>query len=340
MGPQQPGGISRALLLAMLTALGTAALVAIGGMPNPTTTTGDTIYRGADGGIQRLGIGADASVLTSINGVPTWAAASGGGLPSGTGFVTVSGGVGGVLTAESTSAAGLLDALGSTVPTSGALHHWRLSGSGPWSDLGSGASTLTATGASWQTDRPGVSIWRGGVVSVSPATGDRLSASTSIASGSDLTIAITVGARTVGDASAWGVVRALVFAWDGNTVTRNYFCVLTTAGNVYVATAVANTVVDTGSVVLDWTIPHRVTATHVQSTGAITLYVDGYSRVTATNTGTRAAITRIDVGGTPGNAFGVPTGLAVMSELLVRNTALTAAQVLTDWEDARKAMGR
>lgn len=53
----------------------------LGVSADPTTAQGDTVYRASalpDAGLQRLAIGADASVLTSINGVPTWRAASGG----------------------------------------------------------------------------------------------------------------------------------------------------------------------------------------------------------------------------------------------------------------------
>lgn len=240
----------------------------------------------------------------------------------------------------SAAASAVRGVIGPTVPTASALHHWRLTGAGPWADLGSGAATLSATGSSWLTDRPGVSIWRGGVVADSPATGDRLSASTTIASGSSLTLAITTGARTVNDPTTWSSVRWLIVAWDGSTVTRNLLCILTTAGSVYAASGVAGSSISTGSVVVDWTVPHRLVVTHVQSTGAITLYIDGYSRVTATDTGTRGALNTINVGGTSGNAFSVATGLAVLGDAQVWTSALTAAQVLTDWEAARAAMGR
>lgn len=54
---------------------------AIGVSADPTTARGDTVYRASalpDAGLQRLAIGEDASVLTSINGVPVWRAAAGG----------------------------------------------------------------------------------------------------------------------------------------------------------------------------------------------------------------------------------------------------------------------
>lgn len=54
---------------------------AINATADPTTTRGDLVYRAvtqSDAGLARLGIGGDASVLTSINGVPVWRAAAGG----------------------------------------------------------------------------------------------------------------------------------------------------------------------------------------------------------------------------------------------------------------------
>jgi hypothetical protein len=58
-----------------------SAWVAIGGggMTNPMTTSGDTIYGGASGTPTRLGIGSTGQVLTVAGGVPTWAASGGGG---------------------------------------------------------------------------------------------------------------------------------------------------------------------------------------------------------------------------------------------------------------------
>jgi len=49
------------------------------GMTNPMTTTGDTIYSSSGSTPARLGIGSTGQVLTVAGGVPTWAAASGGG---------------------------------------------------------------------------------------------------------------------------------------------------------------------------------------------------------------------------------------------------------------------
>ena len=232
-----------------------------------------------------------------------------------------------------------LSSLGPTVSTRAALHHWRLTGGSPWSDLGSGAATLTATGASWLTDRPGVSIWRGGVVSDgSPSTGDRLSATTTIASGASLTLALTVGARLL--PITWSGGRMLLIVWDGSTVTRNLLALLTSGANVFVSSGVAGSAVVTSAVSVDWTIPHRIVVTHAQSTGAIVLYIDGVALGSASDTGSRAALDRINVGGTAGDAFGVPAALAMVGDAQVWTSALTAAQVLTDWDEARAAMGR
>jgi hypothetical protein len=48
-------------------------------LANPMTTAGDLIVAGTAGVAQRLGIGADAEVLTVIGGAPAWAAGGGGG---------------------------------------------------------------------------------------------------------------------------------------------------------------------------------------------------------------------------------------------------------------------
>lgn len=257
--------------------------------------------------------GTAGQVLTvSDAGLPHWAAASGG---------------------------SSLSSLGPTVSTRAALHHWRLTGGSPWSDLGSGAATLTATGASWLTDRPGVSIWRGGVVNDgSPATGDRLSATTTISSGASLTLALTVGARLM--PITWSGVRMLLIAWDGSTVTRNLLALLTSGADVFVSSGVAGSTAVTSAVSVDWTVPHRLVVTHNQSTGAIVLYVDGVARASTSDAGSRAALDRINVGGTAGNAFGVVTALAMVADVQVWTSTLTAAQVLTDWDEARAAMGR
>ena len=238
----------------------------------------------------------------------------------------------------SAAASAVRGVIGPTVPTSGALHHWRLAGSGPWTDLGSGASTLSATG-SWETDQPGVSIWRGGVAITSPSSGDRLSASTTIASGTSLSLAVTVGARS-DNSSTWSSVRMLVMAWNGSTATRNLLAILTSAGAVYASSGVAGSSANTGNVAVDWSRPHRLVVTHNQSTGAVVFYMDGVQVGTATDSGSRAALNEITIGGVVGNGFGVATALAAMGDAQVWTSALTATQVLADYYAARGAMGR
>lgn len=48
------------------------------GLSDPTTTTGDIIYRNSGGTLSRLGVGSSGQVLTVAAGLPSWAAASGG----------------------------------------------------------------------------------------------------------------------------------------------------------------------------------------------------------------------------------------------------------------------
>ena len=56
-----------------------SAWVAIGGgMTNPMTTTGDTIYSSSGSTPARLGIGSTGQVLTVASGVPSWATPAGG----------------------------------------------------------------------------------------------------------------------------------------------------------------------------------------------------------------------------------------------------------------------
>lgn len=316
-----------AATIALMTSIGTAlttantqseARSAIGAGTSSVTLpgTGVVVTLAGDAGTLDASGAPDGAVAMLVGGVPQWGAAASG---------------------------ATRDSIGPTVPTGDALHHWRLSGSGPWSDLGSGAATLTATGSTWLTDRPGVSIWRGGVGSgSSPATGDRLSATTTIASGSSLTLAMTVGARTsVGGAAPWGGNRWLMIAWNGSTSVRNLFCFFASDNGVVVSSGVAGSSTQTATITVDWTIPHRLVATHAQSTGAIVLYVDGVSRATTTDSGSRAALDRVDVGGTSGNAFSLATlASGVLGDAQVWTRALTATEVLADWEAARAAIGR
>lgn len=275
--------------------------------------TGVVVTLAGDAGTLDASGAPDGAVAMLVGGVPQWGAAASG---------------------------ATRDSIGPTVSTGDALHHWRLTGAGPWSDLGSGAATLTATGSTWLTDRPGVSIWRGGVVSDgSPATGDRLSATTAIPSGSSLTLAITAGARTPWPTAPWEGNRWLILAWDGSTSVRNLLCIFASGNGVLASSGVAGSSTQTATISLDWSLPHRLLVTHAQSTGAVTLYIDGAPRGTTTDTGSRAALTRIDVGGAPGNAF-MPTGLAVMGDAMGWVRALSATEAMADWEAARAAMGR
>lgn len=318
-------------------------LAAVLGAAITAGATGSAVYQAATQSEARSAIGAGTSSVT-LPGTGLVATLSGdagtldaSGAPDGAVAMLV----GGVPQWGAAASGATRDSIGPTVPTGDALHHWRLTGAGPWSDLGSGAATLTATGSTWLTDRPGVSIWRGGVVSDgSPATGDRLSASTTIPAGSSLTLAMIAGARTsLSGAAPWGGNRWLMIAWNGSTVTRNLFCFFASDNGVLISSGIAGSAANTATITLDWTIPHRIVATHAQSTGAVVLYVDGVVRGTTTDTGTRAALDRIDVGGTAGNAF-MATGAAVMGDAMVWARALSAAEVTTDWEAARAAMGR
>jgi hypothetical protein len=56
---------------------------AAGGMTNPLTTTGDTIYSSSGSTPARLGIGSTGQVLTVSGGVPSWATPAGGATFSG-----------------------------------------------------------------------------------------------------------------------------------------------------------------------------------------------------------------------------------------------------------------
>ena len=68
-----------AAALKFLKADGTWAVPAGTGMSNPMTTAGDLIYGGSGGTPTRLAAGTNGHVLTLASGVPTWAAAAGGG---------------------------------------------------------------------------------------------------------------------------------------------------------------------------------------------------------------------------------------------------------------------
>ena len=129
-------------------------------------------------------------------------------------------------------------------------------------------------------------------------------------------------------------------AWDGSTSVRNLLAVLTSAGAVYASSGVAGSAANTGNVAVDWTRPHRLVVTHLQSTGAVVFYMDGVQVGTATDTGSRPALNSIVVGGIAGNGFGVATTLAAVGEVGLWTSAWSASQVVTDYLNARAAMGR
>jgi hypothetical protein len=64
-------------LLCYVNSSGTVSVVG-GGLSNPLTTTGDTIYSSSGTTAARRGIGSTGDVLTVAGGVPTWAAPAGG----------------------------------------------------------------------------------------------------------------------------------------------------------------------------------------------------------------------------------------------------------------------
>jgi hypothetical protein len=65
-------------VLCYVNSSGTVSQVG-GGLTNPLTTTGDTIYSSSGTTAARLGIGSSGNVLTVAAGVPSWAAPAGGG---------------------------------------------------------------------------------------------------------------------------------------------------------------------------------------------------------------------------------------------------------------------
>jgi len=97
------GGIANAGTIAAGAWEGTDVAVAHGGTGassatdgfdalSPMTTEGDIVYGGSSGTVTRLGIGDNDQVLTLASGVPSWAAASGGGSTSWDAVAAASGG--------------------------------------------------------------------------------------------------------------------------------------------------------------------------------------------------------------------------------------------------------
>lgn len=117
-------------------------------LTDPTTTTGDIIYRNSGGALTRLGIGLASQVLTVTGGVPTWAAASGGGAVSSvfsrSGAVTAQ-------TGDYTAAqvTGAVDTGGSYADPAWitALAYSKLSGAPSLSGYVAGAAALVTPGA-------------------------------------------------------------------------------------------------------------------------------------------------------------------------------------------------
>jgi hypothetical protein len=90
------------------------------GMTNPMTTTGDMIYSSSGSTPARLGIGSTGQILTVAGGVPTWAAASGGGFPAWTAYTPTVTPQSGSLTAY--TAKGIYSQSGKTVCVSAQIN--------------------------------------------------------------------------------------------------------------------------------------------------------------------------------------------------------------------------
>jgi hypothetical protein len=221
------------------------------------------------------------------------------------------------------------------VLTQGALHHWRLDQTGTLADIGSANVPLTVTGASWVRNQPGTYFDYGAIRQTAPASGDRLTAATSIAAGSPLTLAITLGAPNA--ITSWGLTWQIV-AWNQNTGVRDYLGLLVNpSGTLYAGSGIANTGVDTSTgFSVDWSRAHRCVVTCSATT--LALYIDGALRVTAAVSGTRAAITQIAVGGLIDNAFTPSPSFMAMADPQVWPSAWSAAQVLADWTEVRRSL--
>lgn len=87
MSNPRPIGLSSAMLLAMLAALGSAALVVIGGFANPMSAKSDLIVGGDAGTAQRLSASgaADGAVLTVAGNTVQWATGGSSGPTAGSG---------------------------------------------------------------------------------------------------------------------------------------------------------------------------------------------------------------------------------------------------------------
>lgn len=143
-GPFRPSArtLTGAGVIALLAAAGAGALAAAGVASDPTTTRGDLIVHGSDAGLERLAVAAtDGGVLTSVNGMPTWAAAP-------TELPTTSGAAdGGVLTVAG-GAVQWAAPSGGSVPTAG------LSTARPAPSLGA-VYLATDTATRWYAEESG-----------------------------------------------------------------------------------------------------------------------------------------------------------------------------------------
>lgn len=188
----------------------------------------------------------DGGVLTVAGGVPQWAA-SAGGLPSGTGLVTVSSGTGGVLAAATTGAGDLLDALRSST----------LSVSSTNAAAGTAAGTATTisltipTGASVTTtrsDEPSVVLASTGAITRCEVVVRLATVTNSTATqGLALTIGDNGGSGTLGAGAVLGFRIATNGASDairdGSTVVwSNYSAgALTLDGDTWLRMVVGRT---------------------------------------------------------------------------------------------------
>ena len=224
------------------------------------------------------------------------------------------------------------------VATSGALHHWRTQGSAPWTDLGTGGASLTIGGGTWETDTPTViQLATGGsAANTLSSAGSYLRATVAIASGADLTLALSIGSRGIDPVLSGTSTVAIL--WTGLTSPANYLALVATSAGLRLVSGVAGTGANSADVALSWAVPHRLVVTYVQSTGVATMYLDGFSVGTATVAGTRAALTELAVAGLGGGAFGHNSLQVGVDDVMVWTSALGAAQVLADWYTARRSM--
>lgn len=334
-----------AALLAMLTALGATGLSALGGVRDVTTTQGDLLVRSADAGVTRLPIGADASVLTSVNGAPVWAAAAGASLPTATaaGEMLVADGAGTSYTA--TAAAGVRSAIGvdpslPLLAIDSALHHWRCDeSSSPFADLGSGGVSMVYVAGTREYGRPGL-YRRQAATRQSTTTGThRMSATVATSAGSDLTIGVSVanlrGANTIPSANA-----PILALHDGlgSGSDSGLFVLAHSTGALYASAHLGAATADSSQIAVDWSRAHRVELTWVNSTRTATLYIDGESRATATPaSGSMPSLTLAELGGISSAAsYLLPASTLLTADVTIHASALSAATILSRADAVRR----